>query len=275
MNIIVGKRSNLSQRLNQRINNCILISSENFEIEFLNTLKYIDKPCSIIFNNFQNSTLLNDYSRLDKYIESSILITSKILTLLSKSNVIVSKIIYTSSSSVYGNNKFCSEKDDTKPMSLQAALKFANEELIKSFCLLNKIDFTIARIFNMYGGNDHFSIISKILNTYFNKDILNIVNDGNGIRDYVYIDDVVDTYRALLNTNKSYPIINIAKGSGKKLLDIINYLEHNNIKIQTNNTQRDEIKASVADTSLLSSLLNTENFMNVEEYIIKKLKGID
>lgn len=43
----------------------------------------------------------------------------------------------------------------------------------------------------MYGGNDNFSIISKIIKAYKNNEEL---NNGNAIRDFIHIEDVVDIY---------------------------------------------------------------------------------
>ena len=44
----------------------------------------------------------------------------------------------------------------------------------------------------MYGGNDEFSIISKIINVYKDNSILNLVNNGEGIRDFIHINDVIE-----------------------------------------------------------------------------------
>lgn len=272
MNLIIGKRSNLSQKLSQQIANCILISSDSIDIELSDIINKVREPINLIFNNFQNSILLGEHSRLDKYIENSIAVTSKILTMLSEGNVSVLKIIYTSSSSVYGNNKFCSETDHPMPTSLQASLKVANEELIKRFCSAYNIKYTITRIFNMYGGNDHFSVISKIKNSYFNHEALEIINNGTGIRDYVYIDDVVEIYNIILSLNEAPKILNIASGNGRRVVDFLNILDRNKIRIKTTNKEKDEIKASIADVSLLSKFKNIQDFVNVEDYLLKELK---
>lgn len=273
LTLIIGKRSNLSKKLFDNLNNCILVSSHDVEHNIYSLFEeYKNDVINIIFNNFQSSVLLNDNSDLSDYIIKSILNTSKVLTFLIANNIKINKIIYTSSSSVYGNNKFCSESDQVQPMNLQGALKIANEELIKRFCAENNISYIITRIFNMYGGNDNFSIISKMKNAYLHNEELSIINDGIGIRDYIHIDDVVDTYKILLDDeNNNSQILNIASGDSKKLIDIFNILIKNDILINTVNIQRKEIAISVANIELLNKLINTKKFIKVEDYLLEEL----
>ena len=158
------------------------------------------------------------------------------------------------------------------PMSLQAALKVANEELIKRFCGSRKIEYTIARIFNMYGGEDKFSVINKIKKSYADNEPLNIINRGISIRDYIHINDVVNVYLKLLEIESLPKILNIASGNGKRIHDILNFLKSKSIQIQTINIVRHELKASIANTDLLNALIDTTNFIQVEDFLLKELQ---
>lgn len=274
MTLIVGKRSNLSKKLNKSIKESVLISSSEIENDIDSILKYCKSgSINLILNNFQPSTLLGSNIDLNDYITKAILNSSRILLFLIDNGIRIEKLVYTSSSSVYGNNKFCSEDDQVKPMSFQGALKVANEELVKRFCSEHNIDYTITRIFNMYGGNDSFSIISKIKRAYQNKEVLNIINNGSAIRDYIYIDDVVHVYVNLLDSAKDMPnILNIASGNGKRISDILSVLRKHNIIIETNNIEKEEINASIADINLLNTIMNTEDFTGVLDYLLRELK---
>lgn len=268
---IIGKGSNLSSFLSKKIINSKLISSREIltNIEELNVLKD-NLPINIIFNNFQPATKLNEFVNLENYVVNSILTTSKVLDFIKNNQIVVSKIIYTSSSSVYGNNILCNENDELKPMNLHASLKVANEKLVEKFCIENSIDYTIARIFNMYGGDDNFSIISKIIKAYKNNEELNIVNNGNAIRDFIHIEDVVDIYSKILD-KKDIKILNIGSGNGSSIKNILDFLNNHNIKIKTKNVQREEIKISTADVSKLKELFNKDEFLSVEDYLKKEL----
>ena len=268
---IIGKGSNLSSFLSKKIINSKLISSREIltNIEELNVLKD-NLPINIIFNNFQPATKLNEFFNLENYVVNSILTTSKVLDFIKNNRIVVNKIIYTSSSSVYGNNILCNENDELKPMNLHASLKVANEKLVEKFCIENSIDYTIARIFNMYGGDDNFSIISKIIKAYKNNEELNIVNNGNAIRDFIHIEDVVDIYSKILD-KKDIKILNIGSGNGSSIKNILDFLNNHNIKIKTKNIQREELKISTADISTLKELLKKNTFFEVEGYLKKEL----
>ena len=268
---IIGKGSNLSSFLSKKIINSKLISSREIltNIEELNVLKD-NLPINIIFNNFQPATKLNEFVNLENYVVNSILTTSKVLDFIKNNQIKINKIIYTSSSSVYGNNILCNENDELKPMNLHASLKVANEKLVEKFCIENSIDYTIARIFNMYGGDDNFSIISKIIKAYKNNEELNIVNNGNAIRDFIHIDDVVDIYSKILD-KKDIKILNIGSGNGSSIKNILDFLNNHNIKIKTKNIQREELKISTADISKLKELLKKYIFFEVEDYLKKEL----
>ncbi len=267
-NIIIGKNSNLSKQLSLQIDNCILISSRELLDGFNSLDEFKNKEINIIFNNFQLATKLGNIDSAEQYIDNSIVVTAKVLDYFSKSKI--NKIIYTSSSSVYGNNILCNEKDELKPLNLHASLKVANEKLVEIFCLKNNIDFTIARIFNMYGGDDKFSVISKIIDVYKTADELTIVNNGNAIRDFIHIDDVVNAYKNLLIV-KNIPVVNIGTSNGISIRSILEYLKNHGANLRTKNIVKNELKISTADNSLLLDLLGNISFVEVEEYLKKEL----
>ena len=269
--IIIGRNSNLTNQLSSKFLDCNILSSREIlsSSKILNELKE-QLDINIIFNNFQAAINLNKFDNLESYISNSIVVTSRILDFIKNNRIKVNKIIYTSSSSVYGNNILCNENDELKPMNLHASLKVANEKLVEKFCIENSIDYTIARIFNMYGGDDNFSIISKIIKAYKNNEELNIVNNGNAIRDFIHIEDVVDIYSKILD-KKDIKILNIGSGNGSSIKNILDFLNNHNIKIKTKNIQREELKISTADISKLKELLKKHTFFGVEDYLKKEL----
>lgn len=271
INLIIGKSSNLSQKLSETLENTFCISSQEI-IENVAVLdNFMGHPLNLIFNNFQTAKKLGDVSHPQSYIEYAIYTTSKVLEYIKKNNVQVNKIVYTSSSSVYGNNILCKESDELKPTSLHAALKVSNEKLIEQFCLDNKIDYTITRIFNMYGGDDRFSVISKLLKAYKEGSVFQLVNHGSAIRDFIHIDDVALIYRKLVAT-LSLPLINIGTGEGVSIKNIIDFLKLHHFEIAVESSHKSEIKMSTADNSLLFERLGISSFYRVEEYLLKAIQ---
>ena len=269
--IIIGKNSNLTNKLSNKLLDFSILSSREIlsSCKILNELKE-QVNINIIFNNFQTAINLNKFDNLESYISNSIISTSRILDFFNKNHIKINKIIYTSSSSVYGNNILCNEKDELKPMNLHASLKVANEKLIEKFCLDNNIDYTIARIFNMYGGDDNFSIINKIIQAYKDNNELTIVNNGNSIRDFIHIEDVVDIYLKILEL-KNVNILNIGTGEGNSVKNILDYLKNNNINLKLKNINRSELKISTADTQYLNSLFCEIKFRQINDYLKKEL----
>ena len=272
LNIIVGKRSNLSNHLLDSLDNAIAISSSQ-AIEALSQLDWsqIDKV-NLILNQFQPATRLNDLSSPTEYIDNAISTTANILMFIKDKSSKVNKVVYTSSSSVYGNNESCIETDVPQPLSLHATLKLANEKLVSQFCSAEDIDYTIARVFNMYGGNDEFSIVSKIIKAYKNQHSISLINDGNAIRDFIHINDVVEAYKIIL-TSSDIDVVNVASGQGKSVRIILDCLHERDIEISTSNIERDEISVSIANNTILKTMLAPHyRFESVEDHVQSELQ---
>jgi len=272
IHLIIGKNSNLSKMLHKNIAHTHLISSQNTqeELDKIEFEKY--KTINIVFNNFQVSTKLNDLSSPSEYISRSIMTTATVLEYIKKHNLSINKIIYSSSSSVYGNNELCHESDPLQPLSLHSSLKIANEKLVASFCNENRIDYTITRIFNMYGGDDHFSIVSKIVKAYKNDEVLNIFNRGTATRDFIHICDVVEVYKTLLEEKINANILNLGRGIEMSVANLLEFLEKNGITIKSKTKLRSELKKSTADVSKLLEIMGEREFIQISEFLLKKIK---
>ena len=87
-----------------------------------------------------------------------------------------------------------------------------------------KIKLCISRIFNIFGEEEKFSIISKIIDCYNKKKLpLDLINEGKSVRDFIHIDNVVQCYQQILK-NKNTGIIDVGSGFGIKVIDIIEAL---------------------------------------------------
>ena len=266
--LIIGKSSNLSQRLSEQMDKSVLISSREINDSLAILEPYIKKPINIIFNNFQPAVALGDVDAPVDYISNSILVTAKLLDFFK--HAVVNKIIYTSSSAVYGNNTCCKESDQVMPCGLHAALKYANEQLVQQFCQKNSIDYTITRVFNMYGGDDKFSIVSKMLEAFKQYQSLTIFNGGMAIRDFIHIDDVVLIYLKLLKI-KDINLVNVAAGKGIQIKDLLNFINGSSQILKANNIERAELSQSIADITLLESRIGVFQYTNVLDFLSREM----
>ncbi len=256
--LIFGKKSYLSDYLTKRIINSKVYSLSEKNLNFSEF-----ENSNIIINSFYSSLKLEKIDDYELFIKKSIFELSKLLNKIKKKKINI--IIYTSSSSVYNSFNENIFKDE-RNRKVYAALKIAAENLMKNFCYENKIKLCITRIFNIFGENEKFSIISKIIDCYNSKlNKLKLINKGQSIRDFIYIEDVVKVYRRIIKT-KSEGIIDVGSGYGIEINDIIKKLGIDNFKIS--NIKKNETNFSIAQKIRFNSI--TKN--SLENFLLKSLK---
>ena len=260
---IFGKNSNLSNNLNNYLKNSKLISLEDL-IFLKNKKKIKNAKIYLIINKFYPSSKLNRINKLENFYESSILYTAKLLDLIESLNI--AKIIYTSSSSVYnsiGDDNYLNNRD------LYSSSKLACENMVKNFCKKRNIEFVIARVFNMYGAQDEFSIISKMLKSIKEKKKIFLTNNGQSVRDFIHINDVCKIYKKLILIKGSFTV-DIGTGEGTRIIDLARCLSPK-LKFVLKNSLNDETENSIADNRFIKNKLRYKNFFSLETFFRKKL----
>lgn len=148
----------------------------------------------------------------------------------------VEHLVYASSSSVYGGNKkvpFSTDDKVDKPVSLYAATKKSNELMAYAYSKLYHIPLTGLRFFTVYGPMGrpdmaYFKFAKKIMA----DEPIQIYNNGDMMRDFTYIDDIVKGMENILcnppsedENGAAYKIYNIGNNKPEKLMDYIAVLE--------------------------------------------------
>jgi UDP-glucose 4-epimerase len=132
-------------------------------------------------------------------------------------NYNVKKIVYSSSAAVYGHPQYLpiDEKHEIRPISYYGLSKYTAEEYIRVFSNLNNLDFTILRYANVYGirqdPKGEGGVISTFMNSLLKKQPLYIFGDGSALRDYIFVEDIVDANIAALSSGGK-EIFNIGTG---------------------------------------------------------------
>jgi UDP-glucuronate 4-epimerase len=150
----------------------------------------------------------------------------------------VEKLIFASSSSVYGSNEkvpySIADKVD-QPISLYSATKKSNELMAHAYSHLYQIPIMGLRYFTVYGpwGRPDMAPM-KFIRKILNNEAIEVFNFGHHSRDFTYIDDVVMAtvklmHHQLETTPEStpYKIYNIGYGQPVELLRFIELLEDN------------------------------------------------
>ncbi len=193
----------------------------------LNDVKEIEE----IFKNFRPNIVINlaaqagvRYSEINPnaYIDSNILGFLNILKL--SLNYQIDKLIYASSSSVYGDNSKAPFKENylLNPISLYGKTKLSNELIAEEFSKLSPIQFIGLRFFTVYGpyGRPDMAYY-KFSQKIQNKEKITLYNKGNMSRDMTYVDDIIngivlsidkkifETRHEIFNLGNTHPISTI------------------------------------------------------------------
>ncbi|MEL0208461.1 MAG: NAD-dependent epimerase/dehydratase family protein, partial [Gammaproteobacteria bacterium] len=163
-------------------------------------------------------------------------------------NQSIKHLVYASSSSVYGGNTnlpFSEDQNVDHPVSIYAATKKSNELMAHSYSHLFNLPTTGLRFFTVYGpwGRPDMALFLFTKAIIENKTI-DVYNHGNMVRDFTYIDDIVNGIVSVLfkpaepssnydskNPNPSissspYRIFNIGNNRPVQLLDYISAIEN-------------------------------------------------
>ena len=209
------------------------------------------------------------------YIDNNITATLNILECMKKYNI--KKMVYASSSSVYGNSKesiFTETLNVSEPISPYAMTKKACEELCYTYHKLYNIDVIALRFFTVYGKRQRPDLaISKFTKLILENKSIPVFGDGNTIRDYTYIDDIVSGITSAIEYNKtSYEIINLGGGDPVSLTRMIETIENVLNKkaiIERLSMQKGDVDKTAADISKAKKLLNYNPSTSFEEGIRK------
>ena len=267
--IIIGKKSLLTKYLTLNNKNSIVFPARH-ESDLKNVLDYVNKSkikINLILNNFYPSAYINKITpkKYLNFYNQSIIFNAEMFSKLDVTKI--NKIIYSSSSSVYNSIRKDYKFKDANNRSLYSSTKIACENLIYNFASKNNISFLILRIFNMYSDkDDNFSVISKLSNKIKRKEKIQIYNQGQNIRDYIHVKDVVKLINFFLKKkNLLNNVYDIGAGKGIKLIDILNYIGKDKLKI---GFKKENI--AEADTSIATNeYLNDFKFRTLESFFSK------
>lgn len=181
------------------------------------------------------------------------------------------KLVYASSSSVYGRNEkipFSTEDATDKPANLYAATKKANELMAYSYHHLFGIRSIGLRFFTVYGpwGRPDMAYYSFTQAILEGKPI-HLFNQGKMQRDFTYIDDVVNGTLAALDYEGEYELFNLGNNQPTPLLSFVSTLEKllgKKAQIVLEGPSAGEVETTYADISISEKKLRFKPATNLE-----------
>lgn len=213
------------------------------------------------------------------YNETNIDATVKLLV-ASKNNGI-KKIVFSSSSAVYGENPNMplNENEVPMPCSPYAAQKASGELYLKSFYESYGLNYVALRYFNVFGpkqdeNSPYAAVIPKFISAILKGESPIIYGDGEQSRDFIYVKEIAKANIAACESDYN-GIVNVALGKSmtiNHLFDIVSDVLESDIEVKYLDERPGDIKHSLADISNLKNINFTPEEDKFEEQLRETVK---
>ena len=228
-NLSNGKLSNISF-FNKNTNFIFL----EYDINEIDKFEKVLDEVDVIYHLAALADIVPSIQNPESYFNSNVNGTFNLIR--NCENKKVKKIIYAASSSCYGiPDKYpTSENSPILPQYPYALTKRLGEEIIFHFGNLYKIPVVSLRLFNVYGprartSGTYGAVFGVFLAQKLAKKPFTVVGDGEQTRDFTFVDDVVNAFIEMMDTNIKNEIFNVGSGKTYSVNTLINLLGSNKI----------------------------------------------
>jgi len=270
-NLHAGKMENLQNVINE---------IEFLKINILDHQKLRDavKNADGVFHEAALTVVQDSFYKQMEYHEVNVKGTENILKLAKEFGF---KVVYASSSSVYGNPTKIPIKEDSerKPISPYGITKLEGEYLAEKYSK-SGVSVIGLRYFNAYGEGQtdtYAGVIAKFIKNIVHCMPPVINGDGLQVRDFVFVEDVAEANLMAMKSKVNHAFFNIGSGIGISILELANLM----IRLSGLVTEplydkllEGDIKISQADISLAEQLLNWKPKTKLEDWLSKTLTKI-
>jgi UDP-glucuronate 4-epimerase len=203
-------------------------------------------------------------SGFDSYAHNNVLGTQRVFNYAALRNI--RNIVYSSSSSVYGNAEAFPTLEDSwpQPTSPYGVSKLTGEFLADSYTKNFELGVLSLRYFTVYGPKQRPDMATnRLIKSAFTGDTFEKFGSGEQIRDFTYVDDIVNAniLASARTTTGTHTTLNIGGGSGVSLNELINLVEeisNKKINIALKDVSLGDAARTGADISRAKQMLNWE-----------------
>ncbi len=261
-NLSTGNMSNISDIKDK-------ISFYNLDI-LDGTIEDVIKNSDGIFHHAALVSVPESFAKPKEYENVNVLGTGNIFRLAEKFHI---KTVFASSSSVYGNTKNIPtpESEPLGPVNPYGITKLKAEHLAKEYW--NDCDIVGLRYYNVYGNtmvSSGAGVISQFYQSIQNNTPLTIDGNGEQLRDFVHIQDVIHATISAMEKDTGSGFINIGSGNTISILNLANlFIKYSGSNLQPIFQEQKEgnVLASQADVSLAKKLLGWQPQTTLEDWI--------
>ena len=273
-NFITGKRENIAPFLND----IELIEEDIRDIEAarkaVGDMDYVLHQAALrsVPKSVDNPSLSNDIN-----------VNGTLNILMASREAGVKRVVYASSSSVYGDCKDFPEKENflLKPISPYAVSKLTGEYYGYTFTKTFGLEAVSLRYFNVFGPRQNpESKYSAVIPAFISKMLKNespiIEGSGKQSRDFTYVQNVVMANLAAAKIDGiGGEVFNVACGKTHSVLDIIKHLNKmlgKDFKLEFAPSRRGDVEKTMADISKMKKMLHIKPEVGFESGLEKTLK---
>ena len=174
-----------------------------------------------IFHQAALASVQDSFSKPEEYQSVNVNGTENILKLAKKNNF---KVVYASSSSVYGNPERIpiKESDSKNPINPYAETKLEKERLARKYSEMG-VKVIGLRYFNVFGkgqSKEYAGVLKLFLERIRDKLPPKINGDGSQFRDFVYVEDVADANILSMDSEVNHEFFNVGTNTSITILDL-------------------------------------------------------
>ena len=263
-NLNTGKEENLMS-IRDKIN---FVNSSILDNEVLEkTTKDIDG----VFHQAALASVQDSFSKPKEYHDVNVNGTENILKLAKKNNF---KVVYASSSSVYGNPERIpiKESDNKNPINPYAETKLKKEKLATKYSKIG-VEVIGLRYFNVFGkgqSKEYAGVLKLFLEKIRDGLPPKINGDGSQFRDFVYVEDVADANIMSMDSNINHEFFNVGTNTSITILDLAKIIiKFSGLDMEPSfgPSLKGDVMKTVADITLIKEKIGWEPKMMLVEWI--------
>jgi UDP-glucose 4-epimerase len=271
-NLNTGKKENLAE-INAKIN------FVNGDIRDHKLLEKLVNDTNNVFHEAALASVQQSFNMKDEYFDVNVNGTENIFKLAKEYGF---KVVYASSSSVYGNPKNIpiKENDNRKPINPYAQTKLDGEYLAKKYSDMGAHIIGL-RYFNVFGkrqSKEYAGVIKLFLEKIKQKMPPKINGDGLQTRDFVHIDDVVRANISAMDSNIKHEFFNVGTENSISILDLANVvINASGLSLEPIHGPElsGDVRSTRADITLIRKLLNWEPKIRLDDWLTKIISNKD
>ena len=246
-----------------------LIDFEKIDIRDYEKIKIILKGIDGIFHEAALTSVPESYLKQEEYFDVNVKGTENIFKIAKKENI---KVVYASSSSIYGDSKNfpIKENSDKNPLNPYGETKLEDEKIAEEF-VKDGLRVVGLRYFNVYGigqTGTYAGVVTQFLKKIRERNPLIINGDGDQERDFIHVKDVAKANIRAMESSTDFGFLNIGTGktiSINKLAQLMIELSGIKLEVIHGPPMQGDIFKSQADTRLTENTIHWKFEIELEE----------